>query len=114
MASNNINDDACCIKMKENQNKGMVDYHFFNPQHGASCNASVPKADATNTYATYQSLPADLLSQESALTGRMTRLNKCNVRCAGGDVNSLENKTETLPEFCPIISRRTQSDYCNN
>jgi hypothetical protein len=113
MASNNINDDACCIKMRQNQNKNMVDYQFFAPKYSSSCSATVAPKDATNTYATYQTIPADLIAQESALTGRQTRLNKCNLRCPGGDMDSLKNQTETIPELCPIISKRTQNDFCN-
>ncbi len=113
MASTNINDDACCTKMRQDQNKNMVDYQFFGPKYSSSCNAAVPRQDATNTYANYQTLPPNLIKQESALTGRMTHLNKCNVRCPGGDLDSLENQTKSLPELCPIISKRVQSDFCN-
>ena len=114
MASNLINDDACCIKMRHKQNNDMVSYQFFEPKHNSSCTSAVPKKDATNTYAVVQALPNDLLAQESALTGRQTRLNKCGLRCPGGDLDSLKNQTETLPEFCPIISKSVSNNFCNS
>ena len=113
MASNNINNDACCIKMRQEQNKNMVDHQFFLPKFSSSCNASVPKEDAANMYATTRALPPHLIRQESTLRGTMTHLNRCNVRCPGGDLDSLENKTKTVPELCPIISTTIKSDFCN-
>ena len=113
MASNNINDDACCIKMRQEQNKNMVDHQFFLPKFSSSCNASVPKEDAANMYANTRAIPPHLIGQESTLSGRGTHLNRCNVRCPGSDIKDMENKVKTVPELCPIISTRIQNDFCN-
>ena len=104
MASNNINDDECCIQMRQNQNKEMVDYQFFDKKYSSSCNATIAPKEATNTYGNYQALPNGLLATESILTGRMTRINKCNQTCPGGDISKLTSDGIPPPELCPIIS----------
>ena len=113
MASNNINDDECFLQMRQNQNQEMVDYQFFNQKYSSTCNATISPKEATNTYGSYQAMPVDLLETESALTGRMTRVNKCNQTCPGGDIGKMHSDGVPPPELCPIISRVSTADFCN-
>jgi len=113
MASNNINDDSCVIQQRQDVNNKMTNWQFFGPKYTSSCNANITPQEATNTYGTYHAMPVDLLETESALTGRMTRINKCNQKCPGGDISQLTTNGVPPPELCPIISRSTNTDYCN-
>ena len=108
MADTRLSQDKCYINEQLQQNKQLYKYHMTD--FGAeSCSNEIPFDNSVQMYSgQYQSMPVNLIDNDSALRGLGTHHTKCGIACGGGKA-PVQNIPPSVPELCPIIQQKLPS-----